>query len=92
VRKDAAPPQTVNTPKTLADDPQFLDRLGFMPHETHGADMIPYPVKFVDSELPDPGPAPSAGQHTDEVLAEVLGYDDARIAALHDAGALGATD
>ena len=82
----------VNTPKTLADDPQFQDRLGFMDHETHGADMIPYPVKFVDSELPDPGPAPSAGQHTDEVLAEVLGYDDARIAALHDSGALGATD
>ena len=37
----------VNTPQTLADDPQFLDRLGFMPHETHGADMQPYPVKFV---------------------------------------------
>jgi crotonobetainyl-CoA:carnitine CoA-transferase CaiB-like acyl-CoA transferase len=81
----------VNTPRTLADDPQFQDRLGFMPHETHGADMIPYPVKFRDAELPDPGPAPTAGQHNDEVLAEVLGYDAARIAELRAAGALGST-
>jgi len=81
----------VNTPRTLADDPQFRDRLGFMPHESHGADMIPHPVKFVDAELPDPGPAPTAGQHTDEVLAEVLGYDADRIAALRASGALGAT-
>src|SRR5690606_24723622 len=35
----------VNTPETLAEDPQFQDRLGFLPYETHGADMIPYPVK-----------------------------------------------
>jgi crotonobetainyl-CoA:carnitine CoA-transferase CaiB-like acyl-CoA transferase len=82
----------INTPKTLADDPQFKDRLGFMPHETHGADMIPYPVKFVGEELPDPTPAPTAGQHTDEVLSSVLGYDAERIAALHDAGALGPAD
>jgi crotonobetainyl-CoA:carnitine CoA-transferase CaiB-like acyl-CoA transferase len=82
----------VNTPRTLADDPQFQDRLGFMSHETHGADMIPYPVKFVDGSLPDPTPAPSAGQHTDEVLAEVLGYDADRIASLRATGALGATD
>lgn len=80
----------VNTPRTLADDPQFQDRLGFLPHQTHGADMIPYPVKFVDGSLPDPTPAPTAGQHTDEVLADVLGYDAARIAELRSAGALGA--
>jgi crotonobetainyl-CoA:carnitine CoA-transferase CaiB-like acyl-CoA transferase len=54
--------------------------------------MIPYPVKFVDGSLPDPTPAPSAGQHTDEVLAEVLGYDADRIASLRATGALGATD
>ena len=79
----------VNTPQTLADDPQFQDRLGFMSHETHGADMIPHPVKFVDGSLPDPAPAPAAGQHNDEILADVLGYDADRISSLHDAGALG---
>ncbi|MBM3663490.1 MAG: CoA transferase [Actinobacteria bacterium] len=80
----------INTPKTLADDPQFLDRLGFMPYSEHGADLTPHPVKFVDAELPIPGPAPTAGQHNDEVLAEVLGYDDERIADLRRSGALGA--
>ncbi len=79
----------INTPKTLADDPQFHDRLGFMPYEEHGADMIPYPVKFVDGSLPVPTKAPTAGEHNDEVLAEVLGYDAERIAALREAGALG---
>lgn len=79
----------VNSPKTLADDPQFQDRLGFLPHRTHGADMIPYPVKFVDGSLPDPTPAPTAGQHNDEILSEVLGYDEARITELRVAGALG---
>ena len=81
----------VNTPKTLADDPQFQDRLGFMDHETHGADMIPHPVKFVDGSVPDPTPAPTAGQHTDEILSDVLGYDADKVAALRAAGALGAT-
>ena len=35
-----------------------------------------------------PGPGPSHGQHTDELLAE-LGYGTTEIARLHDAGALG---
>ena len=79
----------VNTPKTLADDPQFIERLGFMDHETHGADMLPHPVKFVGEEPVDPAPAPTAGQHNDEVAAEVLGYDPERIAELREAGAFG---
>ena len=36
-----------------------------------------------------PTKAPTVGEHTDQVLAEVLGYDDAKVAALRDAGALG---
>ena len=38
-------------------------------------------MKFVDGSLPDPAPAPTAGQHNDEILADVLGYDADRIAA-----------
>jgi crotonobetainyl-CoA:carnitine CoA-transferase CaiB-like acyl-CoA transferase len=37
----------------------------------------------------DPVAAPLLGQHTREVLREKLGYDDARIAALADAGVFG---
>ena len=61
-----------------------------MPYETHGADMLPYPVKFIGEELPDPTPAPTVGQHNDEVLADVLGYDAEKIATVHESGALGA--
>ncbi|MCZ7628691.1 MAG: CoA transferase [Microthrixaceae bacterium] len=58
----------VNTPRTLADDPQFQARMGFMDHETHGADMIGTPVRFVGEDPVDPTPAPTAGQHNDEVI------------------------
>jgi crotonobetainyl-CoA:carnitine CoA-transferase CaiB-like acyl-CoA transferase len=82
----------VNTPQTLAQDPQFLDRLPWIPKEQLGADQLPFPVKIVDGELPWPTRAPTLGQHTDDVLADVLGYDSDRIAKLHEAGALGASE
>ncbi|MFL6205612.1 MAG: CaiB/BaiF CoA transferase family protein [Acidimicrobiales bacterium] len=79
----------VNTPKTLADDPQFQDRLPWIPHERVGNAQVPSPIKVVGEEHELPTKAPDAGQHTDVILREVLGYDDARIASLRDAGALG---
>ena len=36
--------------------------------------------------------APTVGQHTDDVMADVLGLDEGRIAELRAAGAFGATD
>jgi len=79
----------VNTPKTLADDPQFKDRLPWLAKETHGADMLPSPIKVVGAQLPDPGIAPTAGQHSEAILSEVLGYDADHIAALRNKGVLG---
>ncbi|MEE3327442.1 MAG: CoA transferase [Myxococcota bacterium] len=79
----------VNTPKTIAEDPQFRDRFPLYPHEKHGADMLPFPLKIAEEELPAPSMAPTVGEHNDQVLGEVLGYDDEKIAALKKAGALG---
>jgi crotonobetainyl-CoA:carnitine CoA-transferase CaiB-like acyl-CoA transferase len=79
----------VNTPQTIAEDPQFQDRLGWIPREVLGAEQIPFPVKLVDEELPVPSKAPELGEHSEAVLREVLGYDDERIAQLREAGALG---
>jgi crotonobetainyl-CoA:carnitine CoA-transferase CaiB-like acyl-CoA transferase len=79
----------VNSPKTLLDDPQFQDRFPLYPHATHGADMLPFPVKFLGERLPEPTLAPKVGEHGERVLREVLGYDDGRIAALRQAGAVG---
>jgi crotonobetainyl-CoA:carnitine CoA-transferase CaiB-like acyl-CoA transferase len=79
----------VNTPKTIADDPQFQHRLPWYPAAEHGADMLPFPVKFLEEELPSPGVAPTVGEHTEEVLRRVLGYDDDKLALLRDAGVFG---
>ena len=79
----------VNTPKTIADDPQFQDRFPWLPTSELGCEQLPIPIKIVDTELPHPTKAPTVGQHTDEVLASVLGYDEAKLAELHASGALG---
>ncbi|HEX6424435.1 MAG TPA: CoA transferase [Acidimicrobiales bacterium] len=79
----------VNTPRTLADDPQFQHRLPFLPRERLGAEQLPSPLKLIDESLPVPTRAPTVGQHTEQVLRDVLDYDDDRVAALRAAGALG---
>ncbi len=79
----------VNTPRTIAGDPQFQDRFPWLPADRLGADQLPLPLKFVGEELPTPTRAPTVGQHTDDVLAEVLGLDAAAIAELRAGGALG---
>ncbi len=79
----------VNSPKTIAADPQFRDRFPLYAHEEHGTDMLPFPVKFLGEEMPAPTRAPTVGEHNEEVLSGVLGYDAGRIAKLKDSGALG---
>ena len=79
----------VNTPKNLVDDPQFKARFKIIPHEDHGADMLGFPVRFVAEEMPTPSRAPTVGEHNEEVLRQVLGYDADRIELLRREGALG---
>ena len=47
--------------------------------------MLGTPIKFVDETLPMPTKAPTVGQHTEQVLRDVLGWDDEQIAAARDA-------
>jgi crotonobetainyl-CoA:carnitine CoA-transferase CaiB-like acyl-CoA transferase len=76
----------VNTTQTIADDPQFRFRLPWVPASQLEADMLPYPVRYLDgSGLPPPARAPEVGEHTDSVLGD-LGYDRARIEQLRSAG------
>jgi crotonobetainyl-CoA:carnitine CoA-transferase CaiB-like acyl-CoA transferase len=80
----------VNTSQNLGDDPQFRARMDWIPKEQLGAEQMPSPIKAVGgAELPAIRKAPTVGQHSDEVLKDVLGYDDATIAALRDSGVLG---
>jgi 2-methylfumaryl-CoA isomerase len=42
------------------------------------------PLAFSDLERVPPKPAPELGQHTDEILSEVLGLPSTEIGRLHD--------
>jgi len=79
----------VNTPKTVVEDPQFKDRFPLYPHQEHGADMLPFPLKLRDETLSPPTVAPTVGENNHQVLSEVLGYDAEKIRELEESGALG---
>jgi len=57
---------------------------GWIPNITPASRLAATPVA-------DPRPAPAVGQHTEEVLRELLGHDDAHLAALRSGGAFGQT-
>ena len=70
----------VHRPGELVDDPQFQAR--FAPA---GPGTLRTPVHTGDTGSPG-RPAPELGEHTDEVLRELLGYDGDRVGALRVAG------
>src|SRR4051812_36261566 len=76
------------TPKTVVDDPQFVDRFEWFSADALGAEQLPFPVKVVGADPVVPGKAPTLGEHSDAVLADVLGYDADRIAALREVKAV----
>jgi crotonobetainyl-CoA:carnitine CoA-transferase CaiB-like acyl-CoA transferase len=79
----------VNTPKSILEDPQFRHRFTWLPREQVDADMLGYPVKIASADLPVPSRAPSPGQHSEEVLREVAGYDAERLKRIRAARVLG---
>jgi formyl-CoA transferase len=65
-------------------------RLSQIPHPAAGfVPNIESPLHLELTPAGDPVAAPLLGQHTKAVLRKTLGYDDARIAALAEAGAFG---
>ena len=70
-----------NDPRCSTDNPLFAE----VDHPESGRYLTSGPpLRFPADNLADPGPAPRLGQHTDEVLADVLGLSDTQIARLHD--------
>ena len=78
-----------HAPQSMQHDPQFAARFSWIPKERLGADQLPFPVLIEGQEPHVPSKAPTVGEHTDAVLADVLGLDAAAIAALRERGALG---
>jgi crotonobetainyl-CoA:carnitine CoA-transferase CaiB-like acyl-CoA transferase len=64
--------------------------MALRPWQEAGTDLMPSPIRPIDEALPVPTiAAREPGRDTDRVLRDVLGYDEARIAALRAAGACG---
>ena len=85
--EDNTPIAPVNTPQTIAEDPQFRDRMPWIPPDA--ARRRPAAAARSSSSARScrcRTKAPTVGEHTDEVLRDVLGYDDARLAALRAVG------
>jgi crotonobetainyl-CoA:carnitine CoA-transferase CaiB-like acyl-CoA transferase len=80
----------VNSPATISADPQFVDRLPWQPADRLVAEQLPFPVRVVGEAPPAATRrAPTLGEHTEEVLTEVLGYDADRRSGLEAGGAFG---
>jgi crotonobetainyl-CoA:carnitine CoA-transferase CaiB-like acyl-CoA transferase len=86
------PAGSVNTIAEAFDEPQLQHR-GIrvdLPHPTAGtAPGVANPIKFSESPVEYRSAPPLLGQHTDEVLGEVLGLDAERIGQLRVSGAIG---
>jgi crotonobetainyl-CoA:carnitine CoA-transferase CaiB-like acyl-CoA transferase len=59
------------------------DEVGWVPN-------VALPIRYSRTPMVDPVAAPAVGQHTREVLRNLLGYDDDRLARLAEAGTFGA--
>ncbi|MDQ7246788.1 CaiB/BaiF CoA transferase family protein [Dongia sedimenti] len=91
LEKLGVPVGPVNDIGQVFSDPQVLAR-GMkvrMPHPMAGSghvDLIGNPIKLSDSPVDYKLPPPTCGQHTDEVLKELLHMEDKEIAALRARG------
>ncbi|MDH3581119.1 MAG: CoA transferase [Hyphomicrobiales bacterium] len=81
----------INTIDQVFEDPQVLSRemKVTMPHPmagSGGVDLIGSPIKMSGTPVSYRRPPPALGEHTDDVLEEVLGVDEAGRKALRDDG------
>jgi crotonobetainyl-CoA:carnitine CoA-transferase CaiB-like acyl-CoA transferase len=75
----------INNIKQVFEEPQAVARgLRFeLPHPTAGSvPLVASPMRFSATPVEQKLPPPTLGQHTDEILKEVLGLDASAIAAL----------
>jgi crotonobetainyl-CoA:carnitine CoA-transferase CaiB-like acyl-CoA transferase len=68
-------------------DPHFEARELWLDEKVHGLRLVGPPLRIDGDIAVAASPSPGVGQHADRILREVLGYDDARIAAFRSSGA-----
>jgi crotonobetainyl-CoA:carnitine CoA-transferase CaiB-like acyl-CoA transferase len=85
------PGAPVHAPRELLHDPQFRARAHVVEHDYPEAGTVRTLGTPIRTGEPPARlrPAPSRGQHTEEVLCDVLGYDRDRIAGLRERRVIG---
>ncbi len=90
LNKDDIPCGPILSMKELADDASLRETgtVVEVDHPTRGAYLsVGNPIKLSDSPA-DVRRSPLLGEHTDEILRQVLGFSDHLVAEIHDSGAL----
>lgn len=83
----------INTLDSVFSDPQVRARgmLVEMGHQALGEEtlrLVGSPINMSETPVAYRHPPPMLGQHTDELLREILGMDSEQIAALRESGAI----
>jgi len=93
MREAGVPAGAVRTPLETLASPE-AEASGMIHTITHPVvgemRIVGNPMHMSATPAQPPRPAPLLDQHTDQVLAEVLGYDAARLARMREAGIIGA--
>lgn len=87
LEKAQIPSGPINSYPQVFEDPQVVHRqmAVTMPHLTAGSvTLCRSPIRFVNMPETAPTAPPVLGQHTDEILNDVLELDEAQIAALRE--------
>jgi crotonobetainyl-CoA:carnitine CoA-transferase CaiB-like acyl-CoA transferase len=89
---EGIPMGAINSIAQVVDHPQVIAR-GALVETSHPragkVKMVGAPVRLSETPGAVRTPAPMLGEHTDQVLREMLGLSDEAIAALRESGAIG---
>jgi crotonobetainyl-CoA:carnitine CoA-transferase CaiB-like acyl-CoA transferase len=91
LNNEAIPCAPINTMDEVFQNPQVLHRnmLVEVDHPKAGKiKLVGIPVKYSDSKATIRLPPPVLGEHTREILSEILGYDDQQFEDLKSAGVI----
>ena len=81
----------VNNMERLFNDPQIKHRnmIAEVPHPTIGTlKLCGVPIKYSETPATIQRHPPLVGEHTDEILEQVLGYSSEDVKGLRDQGAV----